>query len=121
MAKVADDGLPSSFGPHVGGDTGEYALLSKLVVSDPDHVWERLLEITAETDRAGLYWVGDLIEDLVAAHGWSFAERLKPELERNHRLRLAFVHVMAWTGDDALAEHLTALRESCEDQILSED
>jgi hypothetical protein len=69
-----------SFGPHVGGENGEWSTLGRLVTSDPDRVWTRLLEVAASTDDASLYWVGDIIEDLISAHGWAITERLEAEL-----------------------------------------
>lgn len=103
-----------SFGPHRGGLFGEYARLSELVRSDPEAAWSRLLEITAETDDAGLYWVVDLLEDLVIQHPSPYAARIEAELAVNPRLRRAFLDFVPMAKDEALQDHLAALRSEIE-------
>jgi hypothetical protein len=105
-----------TFGPQVDGDQGEWAELGLLARSDLDLAWSRLLAITAEVDDAGLYWVGDIIEDLIGHHGWDVAPRLEDELETNERLRFAFLSVVPWHSDGQLQDRLLALRERIEEE-----
>jgi hypothetical protein len=101
------------FGPETG-PTGEYARLAEQVVRDPGGAWSRLLEITAAVDDAGLYWVADILEDLVIHDPDRFAPLIEQELETNARLRRAFVFFVPTTSDDVLAERLVDLRERIE-------
>lgn len=105
---------PISFGPHRGGPAGEYARLAELVVSDPETAWSRLLEITAVTDDAGLFWVGDILEDFVSHYPSPYAARIEAELAVNQRMRRAFLYFAPITSDEALEDHLASLREEIE-------
>lgn len=102
-----------AFGPE-GGPTGEYARLSEQVVHDPESAWSRLLEIAAEVDDAGLFWVADILEDFVLHHPDRFAPLIEQELETNAELRRAFLYFVPTTSDDVIAEHLLELRERIE-------
>ena len=99
-----------SFGPDAGGPSGEYSRLAELVVTDPEAAWSRLLEITAEVDDAGLYWVADILEAFVIHHPARFAPLIENELETNAKLRRAFVYFVPPAADDVLADHLLELR-----------
>jgi len=110
----AGDSDTVPFGPRSNG-VGEYTRIKGLVGPSPDEAWNRLLEVTARTDDAGLYWVADIIEDLVAAHRAPFVVRLEAELAQNRRLRQAFVDfVPLVAGDEPLHDRLLVLREEIE-------
>ena len=109
--------LSESFGPHMGEDTGEWADLGRAVRSDPDGVWTRLLAVVSTTDDEGLFWVGDVIEDLIWAHGWAMVPRIEDELPKNPRLRRAFLHVSASHSDEELEERFYLLRAKIETEF----
>jgi hypothetical protein len=102
-ARAEDAG---SFGPHIGGDSNEWGHVGKLAVDDPAAAWRRLLEITATTDDAGLFWVADILEDLVVHHPSEFVPRIEAELASNRRLRQAFLDFVPLSPDEALNERL---------------
>jgi len=105
------------FGPQVGGSAGEYSALELLARSDPDAAWARLVLIAARTDDAGLFWVADILEDLISFHGHEIYERLKGELEVNPALREAFVSVVPDNADPDLEDRLLVLRDKIEAEL----
>jgi hypothetical protein len=106
-----------SFGPETGGTAGEWARLKDLVPDDPDAVWSQLLEIVATTDDSGLFWVADILEDLVAHDPQVFEQRIEGELASNRRFRQAFVHFVPMGHDEAVNDRLLTTRERIEDEI----
>lgn len=108
------------FGPEAG-PAGEYARLSEQVGRDPETAWLRLLEITAVVDDAGLYWVADILEDLVSGNPSRFAPLIETELEGNLRLRRAFVYFVPTTRDERYARRLLRLREQVEREFVTND
>jgi hypothetical protein len=119
----ADTPLADSFGPRQSGPAGEWARLSDLVSSDPEEAWSRLLDITSITDDAGLFWVADILEDLVIEYPSQYAARIEAELEVNPRMRRAFLHFVPMSKDDALKDRLLARREEIEREfgVISDD
>lgn len=111
---MEDGAKVTSFGPDVGGASGEYEALVLLFRSDPAAAWDRLLEITASTDDDGLYWVADILEDFVIHHPVPYAERIEAELAVDPRMRRAFLDFVPMAHDGALEDHLAALREEIE-------
>ena len=105
---------PVSFGPHVG-PTSDYFRVSEQVPRDPDGAWVRLLDITAATDDAGLFWVADILEDFVIHHPALFVPRIEKELETNAKLRRAFVDFTPPLGD--AHDRLLDLRERIGEEL----
>ena len=108
---------PPSFGPPAIVEGGEYATLKSLVAPDPYRCWTRILEVTARTDDAGLFWVADVLEDLVIHHPTPFAARIEAELGVNSLLRQAFIDFIPTASDAALADHLLEIRERIEEEF----
>ena len=105
---------PRPFGPDTSEGAEEWAELGVLAQSDPDLAWSRLLTVAAETDEAGLFWVADIIEDLILYHGQDVTPRLDAELRSNAPLRRAFVSVVPDNPDPELEDRLLALRDEIE-------
>ena len=109
--------MPTPFGPGTGGEV-EYRAIDRLTLSKPEEAWSRLLRVTAATDEAGLYWIADLLEDLIFHHGRAFVAMLEPELAINGRLRQAFINVVPMAPDDQpLEDRLVDLRDAMEREL----
>ena len=100
------------FGPHAQGD--EWVRLSRQVASSPDGVWARLLEITEITDDAGLFWVADILEDLVLRDPGVFIPRLESEASSNRRLRRALLDFVPPSVGEEAQDRLLELRSVIE-------
>jgi hypothetical protein len=57
--------LPRRFGPDTSGGADEWAELSVLARSDRELALTRLPAVAAATDNAGLFWVADILENLI--------------------------------------------------------
>ncbi|HEV8252444.1 MAG TPA: hypothetical protein VGQ66_03600 [Candidatus Limnocylindria bacterium] len=109
-----------SFGPHVGGRRGEWALLHRQASKDPESTWQRLIEILELTeDEDSLMWVADVWWDLAKHDEWNFAERMEMALPTSPRLRLAFTEFVPLGLGDELEDHLMALRERTERELAA--
>ncbi len=103
-----------SFGPHAGGDFGEWAFFASLVRDDPEQAWARLLKVVSLTDDEGLLWIADVLEDFVIEHPAAFVPKIETELRSNRRLREAFVRFVPSSPDEDVNDRLLSLRESIE-------
>jgi hypothetical protein len=103
-----------SFGPHIGGQTGEWALFRERVRDDPLAAWVRLLHIVAITDADSDLWVADILEALVQADHPTFVPMLEGELASNRRLRDAYLHFVPSAPDEDVNDRLLELRENLE-------
>jgi hypothetical protein len=99
-----------SFGPHIGGQTGEWALFPERVLEDPSAAWARLLHIAAITEADSDLWIADVLEDLVRADHSTFVPLLEGELVSNGRLREAFLHFVPSSPDEDVNGRLLELR-----------
>jgi hypothetical protein len=119
---VSSHGHGIPFGPGTAGFQA-YRRIQALIRSEPDAAWGQLTRVTAQIDDAGLYWVGDLLEDFIAHHGWAYVHRMEAELRRSDRFRRAFGSVMASfiTDDESLIDRLITLRDRIESKDIPID
>jgi hypothetical protein len=111
---MTDPRNSNAFGPDPQVVFGEYEHLSEQVKVDPDAVWSRLIEISLTTDDASLYWVADIVEDLVVADGERFVPRIEAEARANPRFRRALIDMVPMARTDVLDDRLLAVREAAE-------
>ena len=119
QAEVATEAA-RSFGPHIGGDSGEWALFGELVRNDPRAAWARLLRIVAITDEDGLYWVADVLEGLVQADHSTFVPLIEAEVVNNRRLGDALIDFVPTAPEAAVNDSLVEIRDRVERSRMAE-